>query len=169
MRLGDAGASLRAVNDAFLFSIVAVNMSLASLAGLVIAFRRTGAWAAHDVYRLRQMVEWGFANAFLALLVFPVASLVGDAAGLRIVGTIALVYVVGNLIVLGRRRGAAMQIRLTPLIAVVDSLALTLSAVAIVLPGLTSWALVLLVLTSRPMIAFLMVLATLGREDVADR
>ena len=62
----------------FLFAAAAVSMSLASLAGLVIAFRRTGVWAAYDLFRLRQIVEWGFANVVLALVTFPLAGIGGS-------------------------------------------------------------------------------------------
>ena len=150
-----------------LFSIVAVNMSLASLAGLVIAFRRTGAWAMYDIYRLRQIVEWGFSGVLLALAGFPLASwLGGEAAAIRLLGAIALAYLTLNLLLLTRRRAAVRDVvRLTPLVATIDLSAIAFATATLILATMTAWQLALLALTARPMIAFLMVLSTLGRED----
>ena len=154
---------------AFLYSMAAVSMSLASLAGLVIAFRRTGVWGAHDVYRLRQIVEWGFANVFLALLAIPAAATLGsEASALRLVGAVALVYITANMLVLRRRgRLSALPtvIRIPPLVVVID-LALAMFATAtIILASMAPWELTLLMLVMRPMTAFVFVLASIGRES----
>jgi cbb3-type cytochrome oxidase subunit 3 len=153
----------------FLFATAAVNMSLASLAGLVIAFRRTGIWAAHDLFRLRQIVEWGFANVLLALLVFPLSSwLASEMSALRAVGAVALLYIAVNLLALERRRrGTRDLIRVTPLIVGVDVALVMLATATIILATMTAWELTLLALIARPMLAFLFVLATLGREGGA--
>ena len=154
---------------AFLFSIAAVSMSLASLAGLVIAFRRAGMWAAYDVYRLRQIVEWGFANVILALLAFPLAGALGsETDALRAIGAVTLAYVVANVLVLERRRGATPSlVRLTPLIAAIDIALVMLATATAILATMSVWEIALLLLVARPMVAFLYVLATLGREDAA--
>jgi hypothetical protein len=150
----------------FLFATAAVNMSLASLAGLVIAFRRTGIWAAHDLFRLRQIVEWGFANVLLALLAFPLSSWLGsETSALRAVGVVALLYIAANLLALERRRsGARDLIRATPLVIAIDVALIMLATASIILATMTTWELTLLALIARPMLAFLFVLATLGRE-----
>ena len=71
----------------FLFSIAALPVSLAGFAGLVAAFRRGGAWEAIHLFRLREIAEFGFANAFIALLPVPLfASIADRAAGLRFLG-----------------------------------------------------------------------------------
>jgi hypothetical protein len=157
---------------AFLYSIVAVSMSLASLAGLVIAFRRTGAWHAHDVFRLRQIAEWGFANVVLALLAIPAAGTLGsEASALRLVGALALVYIVANVLALTRRMRRLATLRtlvpITPLVVVIDVALVMLATATMILGSMTAWELTLLGLALRPMLAFVFVLASIGREDAA--
>ena len=148
----------------FLYAMAGVSMSVASIAGLVVAFRRTGMWAQHDLVRLRQIVEWGFGNAVLALSTFPIVGLVGsEAAGLRIVGAVAVGYLVAMIIISLRRWGTNRSlVRITPLVVVVDLAAIMLTTSAAILGAMTAWELALLVLLIRPMIVFVWVLATLG-------
>lgn len=153
----------------FLFSVAAVSMSLASLAGLVIAFRRTGVWAAYDLFRLREIVEWGFANVLLALLALPLASLLGsESAALRALGIVAFVYIISNLLVLARRAGRiGRPVSITayiPVIVAIDFALMGLVAATVVLATMTPWQLLLVLLVARPMLAFLLVLATLGPD-----
>ena len=152
----------------FLYAMAGVSMSVASIAGLVVAFRRTGAWAALDLYRLRQIVEWGFANALLALAAFPLASWLGaESAALRTLGVVALAYLTVNVIVLLRRRATLRElVRVTPLIVTIDVAAIVVATVTAVLATMSAWELTLLALVARPMTAFLLVLATL-RADAA--
>lgn len=168
---------------AFLYSMAGVSMSLASLAGLVIAFRRTGVWGAHDVYRLRQIVEWGFANVLLALLAIPAAATLGsETSALRLMGALTLVYVTVNILVLLRRvrtieRETQRAIGLTsqtaplrnltrvrPLVVGIGIALVMLATATIVLASMAAWELTLLVLVARPMTAFVYVLASIGRE-----
>jgi hypothetical protein len=156
----------------FLYSIVAVSMSLASLAGLVIAFRRTGVWHAHDVFRLRQIAEWGFANVLLALLAIPAAAALGsDTSALRFVGVVALLYVVVNLLVLARRTRRMTTLRavipITPVVVAIDIALVMLATATAILASITPWQLTLLLLVLRPMLAFTFVLASIGREEDA--
>jgi len=152
----------------FLFSIVAVSMSLSSLAGLVIAFRRTGTWAAYDVFRLRQIVEWGFGNVLLALVLFPLAGAFGaEATAVRVLGAIALVYIIANLFVLKYRIDHMPQriaVQYSPVVIVLDLALIVLSAVTAMLASSVALESLLLGLVGRPMLAFVFVLATLGRE-----
>lgn len=156
---------------AFLYSTAAVSMSLASLAGLVLAFRRTGAWGVHDLYRLRQIVEWGFANVLLALFAIPAAAVLGsEGPVLRLMGVLAVLYITVNILVL-QRRIVALQpvvfIKPPPLVVVVDAAAAMLATATVILASIGPWELTLLVLVTRPMIAFMFVLASIGRESDA--
>jgi len=146
-----------------------VSMSVASIAGLVVAFRRTGTWAAHDLYRLRQIVEWGFANAVLALSVFPFAGVTGsEAAALRVAGAVALAYLIVNVVLLLRRRGAMRaSVPVTPYVVLVDVSAIMLTTASAILGTMTAWELALIALVLRPMIAFVWVLSTLRSETDA--
>jgi len=152
----------------FLFAVTAVSMSLSSLAGLVIAFRRTGVWGTYDVFRLRQIVEWGFGNALLALLGFPLVGALGsEATALRALGAIALTYIIANLFVLKYRLDhlpSRLAIRYSPVIVVIDVGLIMLATATAILGTMPPFETLLLGLVVRPMLAFVLVLATLGRE-----
>lgn len=147
----------------FLFAVAAVSMSLASLAGLVVAFRRSGSWAAYDLYRLRQIVEFGFANVLLALALIPLVPVLGSLeSAVRTVGSVAMVVFVTHVVILVRRRHeTAPSIRLPFAVVVVDVAVVMLTTAAIVLGTVPAWESALLALLARPMLAFLLVLATL--------
>ena len=147
----------------FLFAVAAVSMSLASLAGLVVAFRRSGSWAAYDLYRLRQIVEFGFANVLFALALIPLVAILGDVEpAVRSVAVMAMVVFVAHVVVLVRRRyDTSPHIRLPVAVVIVDIPALMLLTAAIVLGTVPAWESALLALLARPMLAFLLVLATL--------
>lgn len=155
----------------FLFATAAVSMSLSSLAGLVIAFRRSGTWAVYDLFRLRQIVGYGFANVILALFAFPLAGLLGsERDALRLLALIAFVYIVVNLLVLKNRvdrLGRPVAIRYTPLIILIDIAIVIACTATVILGTMPTWELLLLLLVTRPMLAFALVLATLGQEGDA--
>ncbi|MDQ2952464.1 MAG: hypothetical protein M3R54_09405 [Chloroflexota bacterium] len=155
----------------YLFAIAAVSMSLSSLAGLVIAFRRSGTWAVYDLFRLRQIVGYGFANVILALFAFPLAGLLGsERDALRLIAAITFVYVVVNLLVLKNRvdrLGRPAAIRYSPLIIVIDIAIVIVCTATMILGTMPTWELLLLLLVTRPMLAFALVLATLGQEGDA--
>jgi hypothetical protein len=92
------------VKDAFFFlSLAGLGMSVAGLAGLVSAFRRGDRWDRTELWRLRNIARLSFLVVFLALIVYPIYSFVGDeVATIRLAsGTIAGVYIIE--IVLARR------------------------------------------------------------------
>jgi len=92
------------VKDAFFFlSLAGLGMSVAGLAGLVSAFRRGDQWARVELWRLRNIARLSFLVVFLAVIIFPIYSFVGDeGTAIRIAsGTIAAVHVIE--IVLARR------------------------------------------------------------------
>lgn len=149
----------------FFFAVTGASMSLASIAGLVVGFRRTGTWAAHDLYRLRQIVEWGFANAILALAAFPLAGIAGEGPALRSLGVIALAYLVANVVLLLRRRGTLRSILpVRPLAVMTDGVAMILCAATAILGTINAWELTLLVLVVRPMIVFIWVLMSIHSD-----
>jgi hypothetical protein len=143
----------------FFFSAAAIGMSLASLAGLVVAFRRGDAWVTHDLYRLRQIVEFGFSAALLALVVIPLAATVGGAAA-RVAAVAAFVYLIGSFLVLTRRRHIA-AVPISWAVIVVDALAIAVATTAVIAGDLTAYQWTLLALLARPMVAFLLFLSTL--------
>jgi len=116
---------------------------------------------------VRQIVEWGFANVVLALAGIPLASALGSVSStIRVVAAAAFVYLTANVIVLVRRRGSDRDlVRVGPLVVAVDVLFFSLVTATVILGDITALELTLIVLVARPMIAFLMVLGSLGRED----
>ncbi|HEY6203076.1 MAG TPA: hypothetical protein VI056_08525 [Candidatus Limnocylindria bacterium] len=151
----------------FLFAIAAVSMSLASLAGLVVAFRRSGSWAAYDLYRLRQIVEFGFANVLIALALIPLVPILGAVeAAVRLVAAVAMVVFVAHVVILVRRRHeTSPNIGLPFAVVLVDVVVVMLITAAIVLGTVPAWESALLALLARPMLAFLLVLVTLRGDS----
>lgn len=149
----------------FLFAIGAVSMSIASLAGLIVGFRRSAGWAAHDTYRLRQIVEFGFANVLLALALIPLVPTIGSVeSAVRIVAVAGLVYFAIDVLVLLRRWRALGLTGFPPVIVAFDLVVTALFVAAIAAGTAAAWEWALLALLARPMIAFLLVLATLRAE-----
>ena len=152
----------------FLFSVAALSVTLAGFAGLVAAFRRGGEWTATTVFRLREIAEFGLGNALLALLLFPLATTLGDTpAALRICGAIGVALIVGGGLVLVRRSKA---LSLTAerwwyaLAALLDvgALGAGIATAATGTIGFFEWH--LLFLLARPMLAFVLVLASLRHD-----
>jgi hypothetical protein len=150
----------------YLFSVAALSVSLAGFAGLVAAFRRGGEFRPIDFYRLRQIAEFGFANALLSLLPIPLAAGLGDGPqAIRLAGALAFGYVVGYGILLVRQaRGLGLLVvRDDPVLAVVtlNIAALAAALVAAATGGVAFFEWLLLLLLARPMLAFVLVLRTL--------
>ena len=72
-----------------------------------------------------------------------------------------------NVLALLRRRRAIIAVRITPLIIGIDITLLMLATATMILGTITAFELALLALVARPMIAFVIVLSTLGKEDAA--
>jgi len=154
----------------FVFSVAALNASLAGLGGLLIALRRGPEMRPLDTLRLRQVVEFAFANVLVAISVQPLFAIAGESTGLRVTGGVALACILGALPIL-HRRVARVGIAWGPKWA---AAAITLSvtggalAVAMVItpsPGLLESLLV--VMLARPMTTFVLVLGAIDAPDPA--
>ena len=152
----------------YIFSVAALSVTLAGFAGLVAAFRRGGEWTAMTVFRLREIAEFGLGNAFLALLLIPLATTLGDlSAALRICGAGGIIFVLIGGVVLIRRRRA---LRLAPEMGWyvlggatdVGAIGAGIAAAVAGTVGLFEWQ--LLFLLARPMLAFALVLASLRHD-----
>jgi hypothetical protein len=150
----------------FLFAIAGISGSLAGLAGLVAGLRRGSDVRPMDLYRLREIVEFAFANAFLALSTIPLALIVGNVGdALRVAGVAALVYSIVHVAVLFRRsrQHALPTSRSWYLGAATLNLATYATVIATVATGsMGAYESLLLVFLARPMYAFLLVLASFG-------
>lgn len=153
----------------FLLSIAALSASLAGLAGLVAALRRGEGLSTSDRFRLHEIVEFCFANIFLAIGLIPLTSLTGSAeAGLRIGGAAAFAYVLATAAILGRRlRQLEIPLR-RRWIAVVVPLnvgALVSAAAALLTGSVGPYQALLVIMLARPMIAFLLVLSAFETDE----
>lgn len=152
----------------FVFSVASLNASLAGLGGLLIALRRGSEVRPLDTLRLRQVVEFAFANVLLAISIQPLVALLGEDGGFRLCGGMALVLVVGAVAVLPRRVArvgiawgrwwAAAAIALTAIGAV-------LAAATVIAPTAGTYELLMVVLLARPMATFLLVLGTIDEPE----
>jgi hypothetical protein len=153
----------------FLFSIGGLSLSLAGLAGLVATLRRdsSGDFSVLDRFRLREIVEFSFANTVIALSLVPTSSSLGSTeAAVRVLAAAAIAYLLVTIAILVRRqmaRGIPIERGWAVFIGAVN-VAIAVSAVAAFVTGAVSafeWLLVLLL--ARPMIAFVVVLASFER------
>ena len=151
----------------FLLSLAGLNASLAGLGGLLVGLRRGPSLGALEALRLRQVVEFAFANLLLAVSIQPAVVLLGPTIGYRIAGALTLAYLVVALPILQRRVSrvgiawgrwwAAAAIGLTAVGGV-------LAVAMIVAPSAGVFELLSVVMLGRPMVAFLLVLGTIDAE-----
>lgn len=152
----------------FLFSIAGLSASLAGLAGLVAGLRRGTDVRPIDAFRLRQIVEFSFANILLAISVIPLTALMPTpGAAVRLVAAAGLLYVLATVIVLiqrTRREQIAMTRGWTIGATVLDASSMLAALIALSGGSVPVLQIALVLLLARPMFAFLLVLASFGRE-----
>lgn len=155
---------------AFVLSVAGLNASLAGLGGLLVGLRRGSEMRPLDALRLRQVVEFAFANLLVAISVQPTVALLGTDPGLRVSGALAFACIVVALPLL-HRRVARVGISWGPwwaASAIALSLAgATLSAAIVMVPSAGLLELLLVVMLVRPMATFLLVLSTLDSPEPA--
>jgi len=152
----------------FVFSIAGLNASFAGLGGLLIGLRRGADVRPLDTLRLRQVVEFAFANLLLAISVQPFVVLLGPDGGFRLSAGLALVAIVGALPILQRRVArvgiswgrswAAAAIALTAVGAL-------LAATTVIVPSAGIYELLMIVMLARPMVTFLLVLGAIDEPE----
>ena len=155
-----------------MFSIAGISASLAALAGLVAGLRRGQGLNAIELYQLREIVESAFFNVLLALAIIPMASMAGLEAAIRVTGAVAFVYLIGDGLLLRRRRrqtGMAIDRPRLIVILAIGLPALGMAAVAAATGAVWALEIMLLLLLARPMAAFGLVLSTFGTRGGTDR
>jgi hypothetical protein len=152
----------------FLFSAAALNASFAGLGGLLIGLRRGADLRPLDTLRLRQVVEFAFANLLLAISVQPFVVLLGTEAGFRVSAGLALAVIVAALPILHLRVArvgiawgrwwAASAIALTAIGA-------ALATATVIAPSAGTYELLVIVMLTRPMATFLLVLGVIDEPE----
>ena len=81
-------------NPALFYAIAAVSMSFAGFAGLYLALRPQGAaWEAYEVAQISTIILYALTTLFGALLIVPLADLIGESLALRVTSAALLVVV----------------------------------------------------------------------------
>jgi hypothetical protein len=146
----------------FLFAVAGLSASLAGLAGLVAGLRRGADFRSLDVYRLREIVEFAFANALLCLSTIPVAAALGSTSdAVRAVAAAALAYTIVHVAVLVRRSRRLDLARSRAWVTIalsVDIGTAVVVTVCVASGSIAAFEALLLILLVRPMAAFLLVL-----------
>lgn len=146
----------------FFFSIAALSGSLAGLAGLVAGLRRGSDMPGHDLFRLREIVEFSFANVLLAISTIPLALALGTLNDAVRVGALAaVVYLVAVIAILRLRQ---QRLSVAPgrvwyaAVLLLNAAALVAAFTTIATGAVASYEALLVLLLARPMLAFLLVL-----------
>ena len=107
----------------------------------------------------------------LAFLAIPAAATLGsEASALRLTGVLALLYVTVNILVLQRRIVAlrpVVVVKPPQVVVMIDFATAMFATATIIAASMGPWEQTLLVLITRPMTAFILVLASIGRESDA--
>jgi hypothetical protein len=148
----------------YFYAMATLSLTLAGLAGLAAALRRGAAPSELDVFRLREIVEFGFTNALLALATIPLTTGLGDTAGVRVVSALAVAALVADSTLLLRRSRTIPDLRRRTIVLPIAGLGAAIFAAALVAEAsgtvlALEW--VLLLNLVRPMLAFTFVLRSL--------
>ena len=146
----------------FFLSIAALSASLAGLAGLVAGLRRGTDMPGDDLFRLREIVEFAFANVLFAVSTIPLAVATGSLNdAVRVGALVAVAYLAIVAAILGRRqrRLAIEPTRGTYGAVILLDLWAIAAAIATIATGwVAPYEALLVVLLARPMLAFVLVL-----------
>ena len=152
----------------FIFSIAGLSASFAGLAGLVMALRRGSEVRPIDSFRLRQMVEFSFANIILSISVLPLADLLGSGQeAARWDALVVAVYTLAINVLFARRvRKAGLHWGGWWAISAlgVNVTAVIIAGIVIATGSFGAFEVMLVVLLIRPMIPFLLVLESWETE-----
>ena len=153
----------------FLFSIAGLSASLAGLAGLVVGLRRGSDLRPIDHFRLRQIVEFAFANVVLAVGIVPLVSILGSIeTTVRVAAVVGVAYAIGSGLYLMRRarlEGLPWTLGWITGVLMLD-ITMIASGVLAATTGTLGWyEATLVLLLVRPMFAFLLVIESIRQSE----
>ena len=153
---------------AFLLSIAGLNASFAGLGGLLIGLRHGPELRPLEALRLRQVVEFAFANLLLAISVQPLVALLGAEGALRLSAGLSFASVVLAMPLLQRRVariGIAWGRRWAVSAVGLSAVGAILAAATVITPSAGLFELLLVVMLARPMVVFVLVLGSLDEGE----
>jgi hypothetical protein len=169
------------MNNAPLFyAIAAVSMSFAGFAGLYLALRPQGAaWKAYEAAQVSTIILYGLTTLFGALLIVPLADLIGESPALRVMSALLLAVVfyghqLGSVTswtqwpkIRQDLSGRALRTEMAPfvLIAVADQVLLL---VTLITAKEGVYQLALIVMLATPALVFVTVVSRFGSHAVRD-
>jgi hypothetical protein len=161
-------------NAPLFYAIAAVSMSFAGFAGLYLTLRPHGAaWKGYEVAQISTIILYGLTALFGALLIVPLADLIGESPSLRVMSAVLLVVVFyGHQVRSGTswtrwpgvrrdlsRRALIIEMAPFALVAIADQ-ALLLANLVVPKEGLYQLALVFILAT--PALVFVTVVSRFG-------
>ena len=152
----------------FLLSIAGLNASFAGLGGLLIGLRRGPDLRPLEALRLRQVVEFAFANLLLAISVQPLVALMGPDAAVRLSGGLSFACIVLAMPLLQHRVariGISWGRRWAASAISVSAVGAFLAAATVFTPSAGLYELLLVAMLARPMVVFVLVLGSLDQEE----
>ena len=153
----------------FLLSIAGLNASFAGLGGLLIGLRRGPDLRPLEALRLRQVVEFAFANLLLAISVQPLVALLGGAdAAIRLSAGLSFACILLAMPLLQRRVariGIAWGRRWAVSAVGLSAVGALLAAATFIAPSAGLFELLLVVMLARPMVVFVLVLGSLEEVE----
>jgi hypothetical protein len=153
----------------FFLSVAALNVTLAGFSGLVAALRRGDQLRSVDVFHLRGIAEVGLANALIALITIPAATIAGDlATAARLGGAVVLAYVVVQIPVFAlRQRRMSVRVGVAQAVgaAAIDIGVVAVAAVSIASGAVGAFELLMVLLLARPMWDFVRFLRDMASPD----
>jgi hypothetical protein len=164
-------------NAPLFYAIAAVSMSFAGFAGLYLALRPHGAaWKEYEVAQVSTIILYALTALFGALLIVPLADLIGESEALRVMSAVLLVIVFyGHQVRLGTswtrwpslrrdlsRRALIVEMAPFALAAIADQVLLLANVVA---PEEGLYQLALILVLATPALVFVTVVSRFGSSD----
>jgi hypothetical protein len=161
-------------NAPLFYAIAAISTSFAGFAGLYLALRPHGAaWKEYEVAQINTIILYGLTTLFGALLIVPLAELIGESPALRVMSAGLLVVVFyGHQVRSGTswmrwpkvrndlsRRALTIEMAPFVLVAVADQALLLASLIA---PSESLYQLALTLILATPALVFVTVVSRFG-------